>query len=450
MNNIVSIVLVSMTACISLVMGLYMLFLHKSTRAKGTAYWAAGSLLTTLGVIAMAVPPRGGFTSTVISNIIVAIALYIYLAGIWNFKEKDIKKRILLGFPILDIILSIFFFQFYPSHKIRLIAHLIIVGVYCILAIYEMLKLNPQQNYLKNIFRVNAIAYLAFLIIQITRIILITCSANFIQLQMNIGSIVMFFIINLLMLALTFGFLTAVNLQLHNKLQMQLKARSKLFAIIAHDLRNPIGTIMNFLELLNNEPDLNEEERKKCLKETEALSKSTTHLLQNLFEWATSSINLAKAQNENIDLSELVSSNLDYFKSMARLKSIHIELMLENNSLINGNRKMIETVLRNLVSNATKYTPGGGKVLLSTEKSKQKVRLAVADTGIGIEPERLNTILQFEMSESTKGTSGETGSGFGLALSNEFVKQNNGILNLESKPNVGTKVIAEFPLAQEE
>lgn len=440
-----AIIIICMTSGISLIMGLYMLFLFKSTGAKGTVYWAAGSLIIGVAILIMLVPPSGGFIGTAIPFLLITIGLYIYLAGIWDFKEKSIKKWIVIGFPLMDIIQYIIFFHFTPSVRTRVVLHAFIVVIYCSIAIYEMLKLDSKQKYLKNIFRVNAVAFFVYLTILTLRALETIFSANYTPLQIDVQRLVMFIIINFLMLALTFGFLSAVNLQFHSELKDQLKAKSKFFAIIAHDLRNPIGTIMNYLELLNNEPDLKEEERRHFLKKTETLSKSTVHLLQNLFEWAATSINKTNTEYETVEIDKLISSNIELFKSITSLKAIHFDYNPAHNLFVNGNAKMIETVLRNLVSNASKFTPKGGKITITIENNSGKVRITVSDTGIGIEPERIKTLFSFEKSKSTKGTAGETGSGFGLAVCNEFVKNNSGTMQIESEINKGTKVIIEFP-----
>jgi len=106
---------------------------------------------------------------------------------------------------------------------------------------------------------------------------------------------------------------------------------------------------------------------------------------------------------------------------------------------------MLLTIIRNLISNAIKFTPEGGKISINTQKIEDKVRLIIIDTGEGIQPEILNSIHRFEDNVSTRGTSGEVGSGLGLVLCKEFVAQNKGTLRFDSQPGEGTTVTVEFP-----
>ncbi len=169
--------------------------------------------------------------------------------------------------------------------------------------------------------------------------------------------------------------------------------------------------------------------------------------MQNLLEWATSSKSLSDLEKEQINLNQLVSKNLDFLNSLTKFKAI--EIVFEEGTInpINGNAKLLETVLRNLVSNALKFTPKGGKITIATLNYNKKVRLSIKDTGQGISEEKLRNLFVFEKNESTVGTEGEGGSGFGLVLCNEFVKKNQGSLRVKSQLNFGTEVIVEFPSA---
>jgi signal transduction histidine kinase len=248
--------------------------------------------------------------------------------------------------------------------------------------------------------------------------------------------------------ALTFGFLSAVNLQLYHELRGQLITKTKFFSIIAHDLKGPVGTLMNFLNLLNNQKDLEEEQRLRFMGNLEVLSQSTYHLLQNLLDWANTSGNIAQFDTTKLELNQLIESNIKFFESLTLFKSIQLEFHHEEGVYIHGNSKMIETVIRNLVSNAIKFTPKGGTITITTEnEDNSTISLIVEDTGVGIPPERMDQLFKLESSQSTRGTNGESGSGLGLALVKEFVTKNKGTIRVESQPGEGTRFIVEFPQA---
>jgi len=326
--------------------------------------------------------------------------------------------------------------------------HLSFLIIYSIYAIYEMIKLNAAQKYLKRIFLLNAFSFSIFLLLLLLNFYALIQNSNFDHIARNNIYIILQIISGLVMIALTFGFLSAVNIRLTLELEDQLKSKTKFLSIIAHDLRGPVGNIMNFLDLLQNEKDLNEHDRNKYLKILNKLSQSTFHLLQNLLEWANKSKNINKYASDRIELSPLIAGNIDFFKSSTLLKKIDLEFKAGAQTFITANTNMLETILRNLVSNALKYTPQGGLITIKTEKVQNTVQLIISDTGQGIQPEIVDSLFKFESSKSTKGTEGEVGSGFGLVLCKELVNNNNGTIKIESKPEQGTKVIVEFPFAK--
>lgn len=441
-------ILIIVNSGITIIMSLYIFFLYKnSAGVKGTFFWALGALIIGIGLLLKLFNSSNIFISFIVPPLFITIGLYFYLAGILHFKEKKINKWLVFGIPILDISQSIVFYQFIPSHKIRIILHLVILAFYCIIALYEMFKITHQQKYLKKIFLINAFSLAIFLVILLVNVFAVFNNLNFDPFEVNKAVVIMFILSGFIMISLTFGFLSAVNLQLYTELKGQLKSNTKFFAIIAHDLKGPVGTIMNFLNLLNTKKSLKEEQKQQFLEKIELLSVSTFHLLQNLLEWAVKSKNIIRFEKEIIDLDKLIKSSLPFFKSTADFKLISIEYNAESKSFIKGSPKMIETIIRNLISNAIKFTPAQGKITITTTTEKEKIYLQVSDTGIGISAKNIDDLFTFENNKSTPGTAGEVGSGLGLVLCKEFAKKNNGTLYIKSILNKGTDVIIEFPKA---
>jgi two-component system, sensor histidine kinase and response regulator len=428
-------------------MGMYMLLLYRSTAGvRATAFWAFGSLTVGFGLLFKLIPPAGGLVADVVPTLFIALGLYYYLAGIWHLKGKKIIPWIVFGMPALNVVQSVVFSQFIPSNRIRLVIYYSLLAIYASISLYEMLKLNRDQKYLRNIFNLNAVSFFIFLVFLVLGITVLLSQPGFNPAEAGRFTLIMFTAANLLMVALTFGFISAVNLKLYKELEVHLKSKDKFFSILAHDLRGPVGTIMNFLNLLNNENDLKKEEREYYLRELEKLSQSTFHLLQNLLDWSTSD-NMAQVEGEIIELNNVIAQNVVLFERLARFKSISVEFEGENATHIRGDAKMIEVILRNLVSNALKFTPKGGKVTIKTRNGINKVQMLVRDTGMGIAPEKLKTIYNFEGCRSTVGTNGEVGSGFGMVVCKDFIQKNNGSIHIKSEVNVGTEVVVEFPLA---
>ena len=438
-------ILTIMNSGISLIMGLYMLFLRRSTAGNGTGYWAAGSLVIGVGLLFRLIPPADGYLSLVCPGVFVTLGLYLYLAGIWEFKEKKVLKWMIIGLPLADAIQSLILFFIFQSFRIQMSLHILFLFFYCLIAIYEMFKLTPGQKYLKSIFQINAISLFVFSVLLLLNMLAVLINPDFNPSTISDSGIILHIISGFVMIALTFGFFTVVNMKLDRELRSQLKSKTRFFSIIAHDLRGPIGNIMNFLELLENESDFDKNQRKEFLQALNTLSRSTFLLLQNLLEWANKSKDLSKYENERLELNKIAKENIDFFKSLAAIKSISIEFNKEHDIFISGNSNMLLTIIRNLISNAIKFTPEGGKISINTQKIEDKVRLIIIDTGEGIQPEILNSIHRFEDNVSTRGTSGEVGSGLGLVLCKEFVAQNKGTLRFDSQPGEGTTVTVEFP-----
>jgi len=430
-------------------MGLYMMLLYKnSKRVVGTVYWATGSLLVGAGLLLRFIPPVDGFIAVAGPSLFITAGLYSYLSGIWQFKGEKICRGVVLGFPALQVVQSVVFFGFIPSHRIRMALYSIILVVYCSLAIYEMVVLPSAQKYLRQIFLFNTLAFLAYLSIIVVRMIAIIGNPDFTPFVMNKTGIILFVISGFAMIALTFGFMSAVNLKLYRELEGQLKAKTKFMSIIGHDLSGPVGTIMGFLNFLNTKSDIGDAERRSFLQNLENISTSTYHLLQNLLEWSAASNDLARPETGLIDLDIIVRENVDFFRSLVSFKAIKLEFVNGSAAKVNANEKMLETVIRNVVSNAIKFTPQKGTIKICSEVESGKVRISVKDSGRGIPKDRLDKIFHFEDSISTRGTDGEAGSGFGLVLCKEFVEKNNGTIRIESEENRGTDVIIEFRVAE--
>jgi signal transduction histidine kinase len=440
-------ILTIIDAGVSLIMGLYMLFLYQSSKSGGTGYWSAGSLIIGLGLLFRLIPPNDGYPATVASGLFVTLGLYLYLAGIWKFKERKIHRWLIISIPVMDLAQSLLFFLLFQMPRIQLALHLLFLIIYGSIALYEMFALPPKQQYLKNIFRMNASAFVVFLLLLLLNVASLFSQADIHLSNPSLFGLILHILSGFVMIALTFGFLMAVNTKLHRELSSQLNSKNKFLSIIAHDLRTPVGNIMSVLELLNTESDLSQQQRREFMETLSVLSHSTFHLLQNLLEWANKSNKLNTCENTKLDLNTLVADNMAIFESMAALKSISFAFRAGEQCQFMGNADTLLTVVRNLVSNALKFTPKGGKVTLATQRKAGAVQLSVSDTGLGMTPETLKKLLQFNGHHSTKGTNGEVGSGVGLQLCYEFIHQHGGTLHFNSQAGQGTTATIELPCA---
>lgn len=227
--------------------------------------------------------------------------------------------------------------------------------------------------------------------------------------------------------------------------------KDKLFSIIAHDLLNPFSSILGFSELLMdriNEKDYNEiDEYAKIIKQS---SQQTLDLLMNLLEWSRTQIGRVWFTPENFDLVDLIVENKMLFDVIAGQKAITINKVSPHEIAVFADKPMISTVLRNLISNAIKFTREGGEINISAEKRAKDILVSVSDNGIGIARERLEKLFHIDESNSTFGTNNEKGTGLGLVLCKEFVENHGGKIGIESEEGKGSTFYVTLPCIAEQ
>jgi signal transduction histidine kinase len=215
--------------------------------------------------------------------------------------------------------------------------------------------------------------------------------------------------------------------------------KDKFFSIIAHDLKSPFNSILGFSELLLEqvrEQDYNgiEEYAETILK----ASRRAVDLLMNLMYWARSQTGRIEFRPEIISLKCLFKETLLLFDDIAKQKNILIKRDLPEHIKVVADKAMISTVLRNLVSNAIKFTHSGGTIQISTEIIASEVLVSVIDDGIGISEGDLKKLFRIDENQSTLGTQNEEGTGLGLILCKEFIKKHDKKIWVESKKDKGS------------
>ncbi|MDO8897808.1 MAG: PAS domain-containing sensor histidine kinase, partial [Bacteroidales bacterium] len=198
--------------------------------------------------------------------------------------------------------------------------------------------------------------------------------------------------------------------------------KDKFFNIIAHDLRNPFNSIMGLSEVLierirdNNLNDLG-----RIGELIYSSSNNAFNLLSNLLEWAQLQTGRIEFRPEIIDINSLIQEIIDVLSETAKQKSIKFELQLPYNTSLFADKEMIATIIRNLISNAIKFSFEGDKIVLSARESNNEFQLIVSDNGTGMSEEAVSNLFCIEEVYSTKGTKNEKGTGLGLILCKEFV-----------------------------
>lgn len=222
--------------------------------------------------------------------------------------------------------------------------------------------------------------------------------------------------------------------------------KDKLFSIIAHDLRGPIGTIVSFLEILVDQTDsYTEEDMKTFLLEMKSSSETTYNLLDNLLNWALSQKGAIDYQPENLVINDIVNENIELLSANAKKKSIKLFSDISDTAIAFFDKNMITTVLRNLISNALKFTQMGGEVKISAFDKVNFIEIAVSDNGTGITEENLKKLFHTESNFTTIGTSSEKGTGLGLILCREFIEKHGGTIWVKTEVGKGSKFIFTLP-----
>jgi signal transduction histidine kinase len=235
-----------------------------------------------------------------------------------------------------------------------------------------------------------------------------------------------------------------INLQLSESN----KTKDKFFSIISHDLRGPLSGLMQLLEILADEYNsLGEEEKQKLISEASASAKGTYSLMENLLDWSRVQSGKMEYEPERSNLLHLVNETALLYSQNIKNKKIGLEINIQNDVSVFADKKMSETVLRNLISNAIKFTSPSGSIMISSEKKDDEMIVMIKDTGVGISAEDLLNLFRLDVSHSTKGTGNESGTGLGLILCKELVERQGGKIWVESKIKEGSTFYFTIPLA---
>lgn len=215
--------------------------------------------------------------------------------------------------------------------------------------------------------------------------------------------------------------------------------KDKFFSIIAHDLRSPFNAIIGLSDVLLDQLNDNDYEKIDLIASMIGQSsRRAMNLLMNLLEWSVLQTGRMEFNPETFNLKLLIEDNKDLLDVVANQKTITIHVATPTEIIVHADKSMINTVLRNLISNAIKFTGQGGEINISVMKKANEFLVSVSDNGIGIQTERLSMLFRIDQSDSTPGTNNEKGTGLGLILCKEFVEKHGQKIWVESEIGKGT------------
>lgn len=225
--------------------------------------------------------------------------------------------------------------------------------------------------------------------------------------------------------------------------------KDKFFSIIAHDLRNPFSNIMGLSELMEKKMIVDNNGEAELLQYTKLIRTSSKHaynLLENLLQWARSQTGDISLNHQIISIKDPISDTISLVSGNAYNKNISIETDLVKDDFVYADIFMVSTILRNLLTNAIKFTNKNGKIIVSAKKKKGFLEISISDTGVGIAPMNLEKVFKIDFKLSSLGTNKEKGTGLGLILCKEFVEKQGGMIWVESELGKGSVFTFTLPL----
>lgn len=224
--------------------------------------------------------------------------------------------------------------------------------------------------------------------------------------------------------------------------------KDKFFSIIAHDLKNPFSTLLGFSGMLIQDYDKFDDNTKKVfINDIHQSSEHMYDLLENLLSWSIMQTDGMECKVQPINISVIVDESIDLLRAGADDKGIKLHSTIDDKAKVSADINMTNTVVRNLISNAIKFTEEEGDVEISSREEGGFLEIIVSDTGIGIKAEDLGKLFRLDVKHTSYGTRKEAGTGLGLLLCKEFVEKSGGTIGAESEPGKGSRFIFTLPLA---
>lgn len=228
---------------------------------------------------------------------------------------------------------------------------------------------------------------------------------------------------------------------LKNEELLKLNAeKDKLFTIIAHDLRGPFNSFLSITQMMAEDlQDFTQDELQKILINMRNSSVNLSNLLENLLQWASVQQGLIPSNPAQILLLPIVNESIIILQEPAKMKDIEITFDIDNKIEVFADSNILQSIIRNLISNAIKFSFRGGKICVSAKAiPDKKIEISIKDTGIGMNPDMLNNLFRMNAQTRRKGTEGELSTGLGLNICKEFIEKLGGKIWVESEAGKGS------------
>ena len=294
--------------------------------------------------------------------------------------------------------------------------------------------------------RLLACNYGIILVVLIFRIIYPLINTTTSLYSTDVTQKMVFLITFLVLISSGVGYLLLLQEEKEIQIKKLLSDKDAFFSIIAHDLRGSFNGILGLSEmLLEKENNIVNEEREEFIQLIYQSSKNTFSLLENLLSWAQSQTGRIDFNPSKVEVSAIVNRTISLLAKHAEYKNITIKSEIPLEQFVTADANMLETIFRNLISNAIKFTNTNGQVTISMDKERKQFVFYVKDNGIGLSSENINTLFDINSKKSTTGTHEELGTGLGLMLCKDFVEKHQGSISVHSKENEGCTFMFSIP-----
>jgi signal transduction histidine kinase len=227
--------------------------------------------------------------------------------------------------------------------------------------------------------------------------------------------------------------------------------KDRFVSILSHDLRSPFSNILGLTEILKEDiSSLDIDEIKNIANDINDTAQRTYNLLEDILTWARAQQGKIPVERQQLCFADICNNILETLNPIAHSKNITINCTPSDQLNVFSDVDMLKTILRNLVSNAIKFTDNGGVININAEQNSENVTISVSDNGVGIEPNDIKKLFDISEVLTTKGTAGETGTGLGLLLCKEFVEKHRGKIWVESEYGKGSEFKFTLPISVEQ
>jgi signal transduction histidine kinase len=240
-----------------------------------------------------------------------------------------------------------------------------------------------------------------------------------------------------------------IELEMQNEELIRLNAeKDKFFSILAHDLRSPLSSFLGLTKIFSEElSEMKQEEVQELANSLRESAQSVYHLLENLLEWSQMQRGFIEFKPVSVLLNDIIRKSIGSLSDLAKQKNQEVQLQLSGNPLVRVDLSMLESTLRNLLSNALKFSFRGGQITLSTNVLQDKfVKVAITDNGLGMSAGLISRLFKLDGRTGRSGTEGEHSTGLGLLLCKEFVEKNGGEILAVSVEGKGSTFSFTLPI----